>query len=266
MNRLLAGRSFSAERERKVISARVSFGATGAPTLDANNSIGVLSVVRQGVGLFTFQFGFVGGFGNVIEPFVKLLAIETLPDISYVTSGSTAVSGQPAVLRNDLTSGMFGSPPVQGALATSTSGGTLPATTQFFYKVTAVFVQGTQTMESLASNEQNVTTGAGGANSNTVSWSAVPGAVGYRVYRTTAGGGTGAENVVYVVVGGSTVSFLDTGAASQASAAQPTVQARPPIAQASLTIQFLTGAGAAVDPANGEAMFLQFDLGDYTGA
>lgn len=39
------------------IYARVSFGASGAPTLDAKNSKGVVSVTRNSAGKFTFVFG-----------------------------------------------------------------------------------------------------------------------------------------------------------------------------------------------------------------
>src|SRR5574340_909413 len=106
-NRLLAGRSYSMERERKVINARVSFGASGAPTLDAVNSSGVLSVTRQSVGVFTFQFGFTGGqSASVIEGYVKLLGVETLPDISAITGTTSSVVAQPVLLRNDIDSGL----------------------------------------------------------------------------------------------------------------------------------------------------------------
>ena len=98
--------------------------------------------------------------------------------------------------------------PVQTAPSTSTSGGTgLAATTQYFYVVTALSALG----ESIKSNEQNVTTGAGATNSNTVNWNAVTGATGYRIYRGTA---TNTENVFYTV--GVVTTFLDTGAASTA--------------------------------------------------
>lgn len=95
--------------------------------------------------------------------------------------------------------------PVQSATTTSTTGGTLAAAT-YFYKVTATNILG----ETTASNEQSIVT-TGTTSSNTVSWAAVPGAAGYKVYRGTA---TGAENVFYTV--GAVVSFLDTGAANTA--------------------------------------------------
>ncbi len=207
-NRLMAGRSFSHERERKVVNARLTFG-TGTVTLDGPNSIGVLSVTRQSAGVFTFQFGFNGGGQNVVEGYVKLLGVETLPDVSYIAGSAPAAVGQPALLRNDLDSGVNLPAPTGGAAAAVGSGGTFTAGT-YFWKVTAV---DNKQNESLASAEFQQTLALNG--SATLTWNAVPGAVGYRVYRGSA---TGAENVVYTV-SGNAGAFTDTNAASQASAA-----------------------------------------------
>lgn len=264
-NRLMAGRAYSHERERKVVNARVYFGAAGAPTLDGLSSIGVLSVTRQSTGLFTFQFGYSGGQGNVVEGYVKVLGVETLPDVSYIAGAAPAAVGQPALYRNDLDTGLSIAAPVQAAVVAVGGGGTFAAAS-YFWKVTAI---DSAYNETLASNEQTQAIALNG--SATISWAAVPGAVAYRVYRGTA---SGAENVVYLVPGGATVSFTDINAATQATPASTPpngnygvgVQARPPIAKASVTLQLLSGAGAATDPANGEALYVQFDFGDYTGA
>lgn len=99
-------------------------------------------------------------------------------------------------------------PPVQSAATTATTGGTgLAASTAYFYGVAAIGMPG----ESLRSNERSITTGLGATNANTVSWAAITGATGYRVYRGTA---TGVLNVFYTV--GAVTSFTDTGAASTA--------------------------------------------------
>jgi hypothetical protein len=259
-NRDMVNQAFTFEKGRCVATGRISFGATGAPTLDGPNSKGILGVVRNSAGNYTVQFGCSVNAINYLDYYIKLLAIEWVPDVSYIAGAAPAAVGQVALVRNDLLSGVsLSTPPVQAALGTSTSGGTgLIAATTYYYVVTAVDVNSN---ESLVSNEQNVLTGAGGANSNTVNWAVVPGAVSYRVYRGTA---TGVETVVYTVPGGATITYLDTGAASMASAAQPTVQARPPIKGGSVTIQTLNGSGVATDPASGEAAFIQFDLGNST--
>lgn len=136
------------------------------------------------------------GLSSIVNAGIQVAVLDAngvvqTSDTSAVTIALNNTTNQPA--------------PVQTAPSTSTSGGTgLAATTQYFYVVTAIGPLG----ESLKSNEQNVTTGAGGTNSNTINWNAATNATGYRIYRGTA---TGAENVYYTV--GNVVTFLDTGAA-----------------------------------------------------
>lgn len=84
--------------------------------------------------------------------------------------------------------------PVQSALATATSGGTITAGT-YRYVVTAINANG----ETVASNEQTITT-TGSTSTVTVTWGAVAGATGYKLYKTAAGGATGTE-LLYKTVG-----------------------------------------------------------------
>src|SRR4029077_11889536 len=116
--------------------------------------------------------------------------------------------GTPLIL--DLLEATY-APPVQAVATTSTTGGTLAAAT-YFYVVTAFNFNG----ETLKSNERSIVT-TGATSSNTVSWAAVPGAVGYKIYRGTV---TNTENVFYVV--GNVLTFLDTGAVNTAGT-PPTV-------------------------------------------
>ncbi len=88
--------------------------------------------------------------------------------------------------------------PVATATA-STTGGTLAANT-YYYKVTAVNAIG----ETLPSAEVSATT-TGTTGSVAVTWPAITGAAGYKVYR---GVGGGAENAVASVAG---TSYTDTG-------------------------------------------------------
>lgn len=48
---------FSFHKDPVDIFAHVSFGASGAPTLDAKNSPGIVSVTRNSAGNYTFVFG-----------------------------------------------------------------------------------------------------------------------------------------------------------------------------------------------------------------
>lgn len=84
--------------------------------------------------------------------------------------------------------------PVQSALATAATGGTITAGT-YRYAVTAINAVG----ETLISNEQTITT-TGSTSTVTVTWVAVTGATGYNLYKTAAGGGVGTE-LKYKTVG-----------------------------------------------------------------
>lgn len=85
-------------------------------------------------------------------------------------------------------------PPVQSALATATTGGTITAGT-YRYVVTAINANG----ETIASNEQTIVT-TGSTSTVTVTWVTVAGATGFKLYKTAAGGGTGTE-LLYKTVG-----------------------------------------------------------------
>lgn len=84
--------------------------------------------------------------------------------------------------------------PVQSALATAATGGTILAGT-YRYIVTAINANG----QTGPSNEQIITT-TGSTSTVTVSWPAVPGATGYKLYKTAAGGATLTE-LLYKTVG-----------------------------------------------------------------
>ena len=95
--------------------------------------------------------------------------------------------------------------PVANAPTTSTTGGTLAAAT-YYYKLTALGASG----ETIGSNEVSITT-AGATSSNTLTWAAIAGATGYKIYRGTA---AGAESVYFAV--GNVTTFTDVGAAGTA--------------------------------------------------
>lgn len=93
-------------------------------------------------------------------------------------------------------------PPVQAALVKADTGGTITAGT-YRYVVTAINANG----ETRASNEQTIVVTAA-TSTVTVSWGAVTGATGYKLYKTAAGGATGTE-LLYKTVG-VVVSDIDT--------------------------------------------------------
>lgn len=75
-NRNMGNRIYSFERDRKIVNAKVAIGATGAPTLDAANSKGVISVVRNSAGDYTFTFGYAQNGVNQIDVYNKFLGLD----------------------------------------------------------------------------------------------------------------------------------------------------------------------------------------------
>lgn len=99
---------------------------------------------------------------------------------------------------------------MQSALATATTGGTITAGT-YRYVLTAINANG----ETRISNEQTITT-TGSTSTVTVTWTAVTGATGYKLYKTAAGGASGTE-LLYKTVGVVT-SDVDTSPGSPSGA------------------------------------------------
>lgn len=100
------------------------------------------------------------------------------------------------------------STPTISSVTTSTTGGSLPAATVCSYRVSAI----NSTGETDASAAVTVTTGAGSTNSNTVNWSAISFASGYKIY-----GRTGGSELLIAEVGNVT-SYVDTGSITPAGA------------------------------------------------
>ena len=101
-------------------------------------------------------------------------------------------------------------PPTQSALATASSGGTITAGT-YKYIVTAINALG----ETTGSNEQTIVT-TGATSTVTVTWVAVTGATGYKLYKTASGGATQTE-LNYKTVGAVTTD-IDTAPGAPAGA------------------------------------------------
>lgn len=96
--------------------------------------------------------------------------------------------------------------PAAPTLTSSGTGGTLAAAT-YYYRLAAASKNGNETVAT-ASSPGSVTT-TGSTSKNTLSWTAVPHASSYTVYRSTDGGTTWQYNVV----SSSTTSIADDGSA-----------------------------------------------------
>jgi hypothetical protein len=82
---------FQLTQEKRVTSifAKVSFGATGAPTLSASNSKGVLSVTRNNPGTYTFVFGSGSGVSQQLDSYVKVMGVNVVFNTTAVNIGVT---------------------------------------------------------------------------------------------------------------------------------------------------------------------------------
>ena len=101
--------------------------------------------------------------------------------------------------------------PTAGTFTTATTGGTLPRSTTYYYRVSATNSYG----ESLAFAEvSKATGGTTDTNTITVVWTKVQGSTGYKVYGRT----TGAEQLIGTIAASSTLTFVDTGSVTPSSA------------------------------------------------
>lgn len=120
-------------------------------------------------------------------------------------SGTNPAAGLGAYWWNGAVYSIFGGinlpPPSNVTIGTSTTGGTIAASTTYFYVVTGTNSYG----ETTKSNEVTITTGAGSTNSNTITIGNGNGATSFKVYRGTT---TGGENVVQST---NSLIFTDTG-------------------------------------------------------
>lgn len=95
--------------------------------------------------------------------------------------------------------------PVLNTVIPGIQGGASLALGTYFYVVVAMFAG----EDSMASLEIEATL-TGSQNSTTLTWAAVPGAVGYKIYRAVASGQY-ANTLIQIINNGATTSFVDTG-------------------------------------------------------
>lgn len=104
-----------------------------------------------------------------------------------------------------------------GLTATIATGGSLSTSSTYFYKVTALGYNGYgANNETSGSNEPTGIAPTSGNQTINLSWTALPGAVSYNVYRGTA---TGVENTLIGNTTGTT--FVDNGTAAGSSQSPP---------------------------------------------
>ncbi|MHB1023678.1 MAG: hypothetical protein ACYC0Z_14900 [Acidobacteriaceae bacterium] len=135
-----------------------------------------------------------------------------------------------------------GGPTIPLTLATSTTGGTIAASTTYFYLVTPVYADGPDFMPNSNAPGSGVATGSATAtNSNTISWAAVSGAVSYNVCRASSN-----SAVDFTIIGTTTgLTFTDTGLAAGAAAVGVESTAFAAVPLSSISVDTAGGWSAA---------------------
>jgi len=184
------------------------FGATvyedGLPTSVAGGTIATVAnatnyIMRTNQGVVSVnQTGFLAGYVPMAKVITNSDAIIQVLDMRP----TDRVPGGRLVMNVGAPTGL--------SIATATTGGTLAASTDFTYQVSALYPWG----ESAASAPISITTGSSTAtNENTISWTLPAQATAAKVYGRTAGG----ELFIAQVAAG-TNSYTDTGSVTPAGA------------------------------------------------
>lgn len=123
-NRLMRQFPLTMENQVKTIFAKVAIGATGAPTLSASNSKGIVSVTRNSAGLYTFVFGTAAGN---LDTYVKLLGV------SVIFQNASAIAAAPNTYVRGLSISTAGTASVQIGCLNGSLAATDPANGETMY-------------------------------------------------------------------------------------------------------------------------------------
>jgi hypothetical protein len=136
-------------------------------------------------------------------------------ELSYDGSSGTTVKGVaqtagiPFVTSVSLTKANLAVPVLNAP--TLAAGGTLVSGTPYYYVLTATNSNGETTISA-----QVTATPSGGNLSVVNTWTQVPGATGYKLYRSTTSGVYGASSLLTTIGAGTTLTYTDTGSATGA--------------------------------------------------
>jgi hypothetical protein len=151
---------------------------------------------------------------------------------------SDLVLWMPSCTRGITGDAPFSTPTISSFGAASTAGGHLAGGTTYYYELTAVSASG----ESVAGTEAVYTPPSGtSTNQITLNWSAVAGATGYKVYRSTSEGG---EQLLAAL--GNVTSYADTSATVPSGSPPSGTGSGNPCATgtAQISVQETTAGGA----------------------
>jgi hypothetical protein len=165
----------------------------------------------------SFTEGATATIADVVVGVQTALAASLTPEFQEATwtaaspavAGTAVAPGSPFTASVNLTKANL-AVPVQAATS-GTTGGSLTNGTSYYYVVTATNSNG----ETTASNEQSYAATTLDPTA-ILTWAAVPGATGYKIYRSTSSGAYGASSLLHTVGSGATVTYNDTGTATGA--------------------------------------------------
>jgi hypothetical protein len=192
------------------------------------NNAGNIFVLNAGSGTQateTLNFNGSAAFGTMSAP-TATLDVQGNANVKTTTNSTTGFkiqsSTSQALFTADTTNMRLGVNVTYAAMTTPSglasspvAGGSLAAGA-YKYEVTAIDSAGGETA---VSNEVTGTT-AGGNLTNSLTWTAVTGASGYRIYRTAISGGTGTEKYLTTVLKNS---YSDTGSITLSSINPPSL-------------------------------------------
>ncbi len=188
-------------------------GGIAATTLDVSNSLQVEGAASFSNGLRVNQGFSADGNSSVQGSFQVQNASGTTVLNADATQGTLTTNGGSLTI-NGIAN------PAAPTLTSSSTGGSLAANT-YFYRLDAVGTGGSGTTAGIPSSPGSVTT-SGSASQNTLSWTAVPNATAYDVYRSIDGGNTWFYNqfssaTTSIIDNGSTYTWATSGSFSNFS-------------------------------------------------
>ena len=156
---------------------------------------------------------------------------------------TAANAGTPFTLTASVTAAVVAVPAFNSP--TAASGGTLTNGTTYYYVMTCTNAAGQTTQSaqvSFVATTPNLTA--------VLTWTAVPGATGYKIYRSTTSGTYGATTLLTTIGSGATVTYSDTGSATGAGTPPGSNTATSPATLSTATVTSSAGPNDASVAAN----------------